>query len=57
MKAHIGVDATSGHVHTVIAEAANVHDITEATALLHGHEMVMYACLASSRHCQRIASV
>ena len=28
MKAHIGVDADSGLVHSVIGTAANVHDIT-----------------------------
>ena len=38
MKAHIGVDADSGLVHTVISTAANVHDVTQANALLHGQE-------------------
>jgi transposase, IS5 family len=38
MKAHIGVDADSGLVHTVIGTAANVHDVTQANALLHGKE-------------------
>ena len=38
MKAHIGVDAQSGLVHTVIGTAANVHDLTQAQALLHGGE-------------------
>jgi len=38
MKAHIGVDAQSGLVHTVVGTAANVHDITQAQALLHGDE-------------------
>jgi IS5 family transposase len=38
MKAHIGVDAKSGLVHTVIGTAANVSDITQAQALLHGDE-------------------
>ena len=38
MKAHIGVDTQSGLVHTVIGTAANVHDITQAQALLHGGE-------------------
>lgn len=38
MKAHIGVDAHSGLVHSVIGTAANVHDITQAQALLHGEE-------------------
>jgi IS5 family transposase len=38
MKAHIGVDATSGLVHTVIGTAGNVADVTQAGALLHGDE-------------------
>ena len=38
MKAHIGVDAESGFVHTVVGTAANVSDITQAGALLHGEE-------------------
>lgn len=38
MKAHIGVDANSGLVHTVVGTAGNVSDITQAQALLHGEE-------------------
>jgi IS5 family transposase len=38
MKAHIGVDAESGLVHSLISTAANVHDVTQADALLHGEE-------------------
>ena len=38
MKAHIGVDAESGLVHTVIGTAGNVGDVTQAGALLHGDE-------------------
>jgi len=38
MKAHIGVDAESGLVHTVVGTSANVHDVTQAAALLHGDE-------------------
>ena len=38
MKAHIGADAESGLVHTVRGTAANVNDVVEANALLHGHE-------------------
>ena len=38
MKAHIGVDAESGLVHTVIGTAANVNDVTQAQGLLHGEE-------------------
>jgi len=38
MKAHIGADADSGLVHTVIGTAAHVADVTEANSLLHGEE-------------------
>jgi transposase, IS5 family len=38
MKAHIGVDAQSGLVHTVAGTAANVNDLSMAGALLHGDE-------------------
>ena len=38
MKAHIGVDADSGLVHTVKGTAANVNDVVEANSLLHGQE-------------------
>ncbi|WP_175943773.1 IS5 family transposase [Burkholderia pyrrocinia] len=38
MKAHIGVDADSGLVHTVVGTAANVNDVTQAHALVHGDE-------------------
>ncbi len=38
MKAHIGVDAASGLVHTVVGTAGNVSDVTQAHALLHGDE-------------------
>ena len=43
MKAHIGVDAESGLVHTVIGTAANVNDVTQATQLLHGQETDVFA--------------
>ena len=39
MKAHIGVDADSGLVHTVRGTAGNVNDVVEATSLLHGQEI------------------
>jgi len=42
MKAHMGVDAGSGLVHTVVATAANVNDVTQAGALLHGQESVAF---------------
>ena len=40
MKAHIGVDADSGLVHTVVGTAANVNDVTQGHALLQGQEEV-----------------
>ena len=43
MKAHIGVDAQSGLVHSVSGTAANVADVTQAHALLHGQEKQAYA--------------
>ena len=43
MKAHIGVDADSGLVHTVKGTAGHVHDITEGHSLLHGQEKVVFA--------------
>ena len=43
MKAHIGVDADSGLVHTVIGTAANINDVTQGHALLHGEEAEVFA--------------
>ena len=43
MKAHIGVDADSGLVHTVIGTPANVNDVTQGHGLLHGKETVVFA--------------
>ena len=43
MKAHSGVDVDSGLVHTVTTTAANAHDVTQAHALLHGDEEVVFA--------------
>jgi transposase, IS5 family len=43
MKAHIGADAESGLVHTVRGTAANVNDVVEANALLHGGETTVFA--------------
>ena len=42
MKAHIGVDADSGLVHTVRGTSGHVSDIAEANALLHGQETVAF---------------
>jgi IS5 family transposase len=43
MKAHIGADADSGLVHTVVCTAANVADVTETPSLLHGTEREVHA--------------
>ena len=43
MKAHIGVDADSGLVHTVRGTAGRVADVTESNSLLHGEESVVFA--------------
>jgi len=42
MKAHIGVDAGTGYVHSLTGTSANVHDITEASKLLRDDDEVMY---------------
>jgi transposase, IS5 family len=42
MKAHIGVDAESGLVHTVRGTSGNVSDVVEANSLLHGEEQVAF---------------
>jgi IS5 family transposase len=38
LKAHIGVDAKEGHVHSVATSAANVSDVHMLPDLLHGEE-------------------
>ena len=43
MKAHIGVDKDSGLVHSVTTTAANVSDISQTPALLHGQESTVWA--------------
>jgi len=43
MKAHIGVDADSGLVHTVTTTAANEADVQQIADLLHGKEEHVYA--------------
>ena len=42
MKAHIGVDAGTGYVHSVTATAANEHDITQAEQLIRDDDEVVY---------------
>ena len=43
MKAHIGVDAGTGYVHSVTATAAHVHDLDEAVNLVRADDEVVYA--------------
>ena len=38
LKAHIGVDAREGHVHSVATSAAHVSDVHMLPELLHGEE-------------------
>lgn len=42
MKLHIGADADTGVVHSLATTSANVHDITQAAALLHGAEQEVW---------------
>ena len=42
MKVHIGVDAMTGYVHTVVATSANVHDVTVASQLIRPDDHVVY---------------
>ena len=43
MKMHIGADASSGLVHAVVTTPANVNDVTQGHALLHGEESLVFA--------------
>ena len=43
LKAHIGVDAGTGYVHTVTTTAANVHDLDETANLVRDDDEVVYA--------------
>jgi transposase, IS5 family len=43
MKPHIGVDVSSGIVHTVVTTAANEADVNIADELLHGNEQAVHA--------------
>jgi len=59
MKAHVGIDADSGLVHTVVGTAANVNDVTQASALVHGEETDLFAdedyqCVAKREETQGI---
>ena len=61
MKAHVGVDAESGLVHSLIGTAANIADVTKAHELLHGGETVAfgdagYIGVEQRPECQRAGS-
>ena len=43
MKAHAGVDAGTGYVHSVTATGANVHDLDQITHLVRADDQVVYA--------------
>jgi transposase, IS5 family len=58
MKAHIGVDAKSGLVHSVQATTASVHDAQVMADLLHGEEQVLvadsaYGNMTVKAHCRQ----
>ncbi len=42
MRCHIGVDADSGLVHSLVSTAANVHELNTAADWVHGVERVIY---------------
>lgn len=50
MKSHIGVDAESGLVHTVVVTTAKVADGVMTDALVHGEEQVVLGDRAYTRH-------
>jgi transposase, IS5 family len=41
MKVHACIDKDSGLIHSVVFTAANVHDLTPVSELLHGDEDVV----------------
>jgi IS5 family transposase len=43
MKAHIGVDAGTGYIHSLTATGANVHDLDQITGLVRADDEVIYA--------------
>ena len=42
MKCHVGVDAGSGLVHTIVTTSANVHDVTVTSELIREDDEVLY---------------
>ena len=53
MKAHIGVDAGAGYVHSVTATAASVHDLDQITHLVRADDDVVYADAGYQRASKR----
>jgi IS5 family transposase len=53
MRCHIGVDAASGLVHSVVSTAANVHELNTAADRVHGEERVIYGVAAG--FCEAVA--
>lgn len=56
MKAHIGVDAESGLVHTVTTTPANAADVTQVEHLLHGKEKSVHGDAGYVGANKRVAS-
>jgi IS5 family transposase len=54
-KAHVGVDAGSGIIRSVITTAANVNDTTPADALIRGDEAAVWADAAYHTHAREAA--
>jgi IS5 family transposase len=54
MKAHVGVDAETKLIHSVEVTAANVHDNTVMSNLLHGQETDVWGDQAYQGHPERI---
>ena len=57
MKAHIGEDAYSGLVHTVIGTTANLNDVTQGHGLLHGNESVVFADAGYQGAAKRVEAI
>jgi len=60
MKAHIGADADSGLVHTVVTTAANESDVSRVADLLHGKEQRVHAdagYLGAEKYVDRAARI
>ena len=58
MKLHLGVDASTGVVHSFSTTSANVHDMTEAHRLLHGREKKVWGdagCIGVQKRQENLA--